>query len=245
MPPELLHITDVDMDYRPADVYMLAKTIWSMIRNNDHGFIGEYKRDEPEIDLDPNSADILTFEPLHCLLEGATRYDRNKRITIEDALRFLQEQIEIAAGVYNSDKIAKYRTREALAQAVLKSWPESTAYYGTNNITRILNAMHGTAKLTASEYGVDRELGIFENVYPVGDRVYVFEVEYGYRNEIRLGFCFDRVILKANETKIMIRTCPLKSEPGWKVFNQMDNALTAAEGDIAYIDAVFDLTLSI
>lgn len=243
-PPEMMHVTDRKMDYRPADVYMFAKTVWSMIKNSAYGFDGEYRRDEPEIYLNPEDAGVATFEPLHRLLEGATRYDRSKRITIEDAICLLQQQRDIAANRFGMDKTAAYQTQEKLTQAVLKCRPNSTEYFGSENILQILNAIRGTAQLSVAEFGVVTELGVFVNIYPAEESLYVMEIEYGYRSERKLGFCFESVVLKEDRSKVLIHTMPLKTALVTRAFKRIDDALMVTD-DVAFIDGRFDVTLTL
>lgn len=86
-PPELRSIAEVEgVDYRKSDVYLFAKTIWMVLKCNNHGFLGEYVRGKSGIYIDKKSLNIVTAEPLHRLMESATKDDWNERIDIRDCL---------------------------------------------------------------------------------------------------------------------------------------------------------------
>ena len=77
-PPELDAYSEkvADYDFQASDIYLFAKTIWIVLTEYKNGFRGEYSRGDPAICLNHFSLDLgSTLEPLHKLLDGATKHD--------------------------------------------------------------------------------------------------------------------------------------------------------------------------
>ena len=52
MPPELENVqTDLDLDFRPSDVYLFAKVLWMTLKGDNIGFRGQYQRGDVQIFL--------------------------------------------------------------------------------------------------------------------------------------------------------------------------------------------------
>ena len=87
-PPEMRNIVDPDaVDYRKSDVYLFAKTVWIVLTGRREGFYEEYRCSEKRIYLDKKRLRVETAEPLHEMMESATRHDWLERIDIEVCLR--------------------------------------------------------------------------------------------------------------------------------------------------------------
>lgn len=94
-PPEL-ECEDINIrDFRPADIYLFAKVIWEILKEDYIGFRGQYKRDNKQFYLNPEEFRVVTFEPIHELLEKATEFRADKRIDINKCLELIKNQIEI------------------------------------------------------------------------------------------------------------------------------------------------------
>lgn len=108
MPPELENYDgETDIQYMPTDVYLFAKVLWMMIKNDDNGFRGEYNRGDEQIYLDRKKMQlsVQTIEPIHKLLEKATKSNMNERITIDQCIVYIEEQIQIITGDMSEDLI--------------------------------------------------------------------------------------------------------------------------------------------
>lgn len=94
MPPELENVqTDLDLDFRPSDVYLFAKVLWMTLKGDNIGFRGQYQRGDVQIFLNKeNFGDVITLEPIHKLIEQATFEDMNKRISIHQCIDYLELQ---------------------------------------------------------------------------------------------------------------------------------------------------------
>ena len=84
-PPEMDAYSEKaeDFDFRVSDIYLFAKTLWITLSKCRNGFRGEYSRGDPSICLNHFSLNLgSTLEPLHKLLDGATKHDYADRISI-------------------------------------------------------------------------------------------------------------------------------------------------------------------
>lgn len=97
MPPELENVqTDLDLDFRPSDVYLFAKVLWMTLKGDNIGFRGQYQRGDVQIFLNKeNFDDVITLEPIHKLIEEATFEDMNKRISIHQCIDYLELQCKL------------------------------------------------------------------------------------------------------------------------------------------------------
>lgn len=92
--PELRYIEDIDADFRPADVYSLAVTLWMFLTRDKNGFDGQYAisaKSQLELAL---IDERLELRDLHALLEKATENDPNLRPNIEEFEEELVRWIE-------------------------------------------------------------------------------------------------------------------------------------------------------
>ena len=99
-PPEMefnIEKVEGNIDFQKVDVYLFAKTVWILLTGNRNGFRGEYRRGDKALYLDNNLLKLgKTIEPLHKMMEEATVYENEKRITIDDCLEYIGQQIDIA-----------------------------------------------------------------------------------------------------------------------------------------------------
>lgn len=130
MPPELENVqTDLDLDFRPSDVYLFAKVLWMTLKGDNIGFRGQYQRGDVQIFLNKeNFDDVITLEPIHKLIEEATFEDMNKRISIHQCIDYLELQ----------SKLLSEREREMLSDELV-----SQLLYDEHSKTIIERAVPG------------------------------------------------------------------------------------------------------
>lgn len=96
LPPELEHVdVEANIDFYPADVYLFAKVLWMVIKEDSFGFRGQYNRANEQIYLQKSLYEVKTLEPVHRLIEQATYDEIEKRITIKECIAYLEQQIAI------------------------------------------------------------------------------------------------------------------------------------------------------
>lgn len=101
-PPEMRSIENPDeIDYRKPDVYLSAKIVWIVFTGVKGGFPEEYRHSEKGIYLDKKKLQVETAEPLHAMLESATRYFWWERIDISTCVRHIDDQLDVR-NIYRS-----------------------------------------------------------------------------------------------------------------------------------------------
>ena len=106
MPPELESREILGFDnylpedlYLYSDVYLFGKVLWMALRGDEDGFKGEYRRGETRQYLDfYEKGYVPCFEPIHQLLEMATKENYSDRCDIENVINYLEKQIEFNKG---------------------------------------------------------------------------------------------------------------------------------------------------
>lgn len=123
-PPEMENRrADDKVDYRFSDVYLFAKTLWIMLTANRRGFKGEYNRNNSDLLLDIDvigertGVFIESLEPMHQLLEYATRDYWKDRSSIDFCLGLLEKQKEIVNKTISLPEIIRYKRLEVINRA--------------------------------------------------------------------------------------------------------------------------------
>lgn len=114
LPPELEKVSkDSNIDFRCSDIYLLAKVLWIYLLGNDDGFRGEYLRNKDKIYIPFYENNKVTcFEPIHELLEKATKDKWEERISIDDFINNIKLQISILNNSFTGDiKKLNYLTK--------------------------------------------------------------------------------------------------------------------------------------
>lgn len=139
-PPELeSRDTNLD-DYRSSDVYLFSKVVWMVIKDDMIGFRGEYRRDNKQFYLDPTKLGITTFEPIHQLLEKATKFSMIERINIHECRELLKSQLLIINECI-PNKALKYRFKELGMEIVNNEQPDERIYEIFDTILRIVERL--------------------------------------------------------------------------------------------------------
>ena len=116
MPPELDPVVpERDINYTLSDIYLFAKVLWMIIKNNNYGFTGPYQRNDRNVYLDREKYGVSTFEPIHELLEQATT-DISLRININACINLIEQQLKVLYYDSSKDEILK----EEIDQLVYK-----------------------------------------------------------------------------------------------------------------------------
>lgn len=152
IPPELEQVhLDMLLDFRPSDVYLFAKVVWMTIKEDNIGFRGEYSRGDIQIYLDKTRYNVLTFEPIHKLLEEATYEVMDKRITIEKCIKYLELQKQIV--VRNKREqlpagfVQQLQYEENNRKIISKIEPDSLVYERKPDIYKVLEEIISVANV--------------------------------------------------------------------------------------------------
>lgn len=142
LPPELENIDlNSTLDFCPSDVYLFAKVLWMTLKENDSGFRGQYNRRDNQIYLFPERFNILTLEPIHCLIEKATRDEMTERITIDECIYYLKQQEMIIKGGISEEEINNLRYEELIKELVNQNVPDGHIYNDYKKIFKILGTI--------------------------------------------------------------------------------------------------------
>lgn len=141
-PPEL-ECEDINIkDFRPADVYLFAKVIWEILKEDYIGFRGQYKRDNVQFYLDPKKFGNITLEPIHQLLENATECNPDKRIDINKCIELIKNQIElIKSNEFENTEFKNYRFLEIESEVENNHEANELIYDEFKDIYEILNKL--------------------------------------------------------------------------------------------------------
>lgn len=153
-PPEFEMAGELqDYDYRVSDVYLFAKTVWMIIRSSKKGFPGEYDRNYLEIGLQNDSDETESIEPLHRMMEGATKRDGYLRISISECINYLESQMGICSHTLPKEQVHmwKYEEKMSLIDATISK--DIVKYTNKDAIFAILNNLSGIVHLQFFESG--------------------------------------------------------------------------------------------
>lgn len=149
-PPELMSVGKLveDVDYRKSDVYLYAKTVWIVLQDINTGFQGEYNRANNEIGFDNSKLKVETSEPLHQMMEGATKYNWKNRVDIEECIRLMEEQISIFDGTATEPSLSRWKYQEKARLIEADANGDKVVYENSVAILRIINNFANSAKFS-------------------------------------------------------------------------------------------------
>jgi serine/threonine-protein kinase len=155
-PPELQQIAVVkSVDYRKSDVYLFAKTIWIVLKNDVRGFPLAYSRADDHVYIDKEKYQLETAEPLHLLMEGATEHNWENRIDIGTCLFYIKDQLRVIRNDLPQERLTEYSYKERLNHLDATILPNEKVYRESSAIIRILNEFSGTVSLVFIAHGVE------------------------------------------------------------------------------------------
>lgn len=183
-PPELQPVKNViEIDYRKSDVYLFAKTVWMILRCNREGFSREYSRVIDKICFVSSQLQVETAEPLHIMMEGATKHNYWERISIDDCIGHIKDQINIIKGNIPESVLLQWKYNEK-ALIIEGSTPRSEIIYNDQpSILRILNELSGMVALVFSEPGKEYPQLPLRRANAIKDNIFELEVSTPNVNE--------------------------------------------------------------
>ena len=140
LPPEMDGIWEPirGYDYKPSDVYLFVKVVWMYIKRDYYGFRGEYQRGDTQIYLEKNKFKIKTFEPIHEMLEGGTKTDWSKRISIEECILLLKKQLSVCDSTIDPKQLQECIYKENIGYFKNSETPNIFLYNEENTIKRFM-----------------------------------------------------------------------------------------------------------
>lgn len=158
MPQELEHVNiEKNIDFSCSDVYLFAKTLWIFISKNGNGFKGPYDRGREMVYLDKSDYRAVSLEPIHQLLEGATKDLMFQRINIYDCIKLLKDQIHILSNDPMWQDLRKYYCYMEETNRIIKcETPEEVSYTDETQIIEIINSIAKNANTYIIETGEEK-----------------------------------------------------------------------------------------
>lgn len=176
-PPEMenhVEKLNIEIDPQKVDVYLFVKTIWIILTGNHKGFRGEYNRTDRMIYLDKDQLNLgKTIEPIHKMMEEATRYDNNERITVDECLSYIDQQIAIAENNVPDTVLSSLLYDENVSEVKHQISADTTLFKEVDKITVALLKMgSNTVEVVGTEYGENFSLGLLKKVERVGTDIF-------------------------------------------------------------------------
>ena len=215
-PPELQFVEDVEgVDYRKSDVYLYAKTLWMILLCNNRGFHSEYTRTNDHVYIDKEKYQLQTAEPLHCLMEGATKHNWAERIDIDDCLFYLNEQLRVVINNLPQKILKEYKYTERTKRIDAKAPPDKKEYTDPLSIIEVLNELSEIVSLVFVDAG--KEYGQIPLRKASHIQGHIFEIEI--RNPYNSG--------RKKSVELMIESIRSKKDSGYEI---QSNTYTVADG---------------
>ncbi len=148
LPPELEHIDmGLDIDFRVSDVYLFAKVIWMVLKEDNSGFKGQYNRKDIQVYLNATEYHVDTLEPIHCLLEQATCDSIEKRINIQKCISYLQEELDIVQCKMPKKIVSNMCFNEKTSEFINNNSPQKFVYEDIDTIYKYIEKVVNVAQV--------------------------------------------------------------------------------------------------
>lgn len=229
-PPEMRNIENPDnIDYRKSDVYLFAKTVWIILTGVGRGFPEEYRRSDKIVYLNKEKLRIETAEPLHEMLEAATKYYWWERIDISACVQHIDDQLNVIAKRSNSIEIGKWKYIETVKEIDEVISPDIKIYQDAKSVLKVLERMAGTVHLVFEEAGKAYEPMFLKNVKIFSEDLFELDIRniYGNRRKIVVGI--ERIFIK-KDLSFMMDTRVIVNQPNnVLIFTNLDKALQSID----------------
>ena len=143
LPPELRKIDTMEkeLNYYKSDVYLLAKVLWMYLKKDTYGFYGEYSRSTSVYYNAFESDKIKCSEPLQLLFEKSTYDEIDKRISLDEFIFLLEEQISILDNTINEMKFQKYCNEEVTQYYIENIRADKLVYDNNEKVENFLKSI--------------------------------------------------------------------------------------------------------
>ncbi len=167
-----------NFDYRVSDVYLFAKTMWIILTKYRHGFRGEYNRGDASIVFDRHKLQLgETLEPLHLLMEQATKHNYSERISMRECINLIDSQIEICEKTMPLEIIDKMKYDERFGFAKVMETADDMVFRENEKIFDILRQFQGASELIVYNQIKTISLGILKNIRRYSDDLFVISLK--------------------------------------------------------------------
>lgn len=205
MPPELDIQEDVrNCDYTKSDVYLFAKVLWMYLKRDRYGFKGPYDRSSNQIYLLKDDFKAATLEPLHKLLQEATKDNWEDRPDIFTCMEYIHHQIMILKEQLSTDLLETYQLNEKISHYEASVFPSYKVYDEDEKIMLFLQEIIPNVK-------IDFDDGIrIQSIQPIkikrlASNLYIL-------SHLKIGDKIARIVLHISQIKKYVDKVTIISE---------------------------------
>lgn len=240
-PPEMRSIENPDgIDYRKSDVYLFAKTVWIVLTGVKGGFPEQYRRSEKGIYLDKKKLQVETAEPLHAMLESATRYFWWERIDISTCVRHIDDQLEVIWKRAGDSKLGKWKYTETLKEVCENIVADIKTYQDLHSIQEVLDRMAGTINLVFEEAGKSYEPMFLKGVQILSESQFELDVRNIYRSRKKIIVEIEKISVGIDLSCIMETKIIANQSNDVPIFTNLNKALQSIDKQIG-ISGVYSI----
>lgn len=180
------------------------------------------------------------------MMELATVHCNQDRITIEECLEYIDQQISIADGSIASNILDSLVYDENLSEIKNQIVTDAKLYYKPEKILFALSKMETSVEIVVNDFGEDFSVGILNKVELVNDNLFKLNLKntfiVGSRKSIkRIYVRIAQLLIKDNENEIITEKLGLVSKKMTIVYNLAD-LLNSQDTEVA-IDGICSLSI--
>ncbi len=219
-PPEfekyVSRVEDFEM-FRASDVYLFAKTLWITLSKKRNGFFGEYSRHDTYMSLQRSYLNLgRTIEPLHLLLEGATKDNYLERISIEECMNLIETQLQIFENTMPISEVNRFAFSERMNAAKNIKSPDTLVYLDSRKIVKVICEFSNEAEVVIENAFRSISLGRLYDAKLFNNEVIILKIR-GSSGKKEFYISIDSLTLSKDEKC----TCVLK-----RITSMPDSTLT-------------------
>lgn len=204
-PPELQPIEKIDgIDYRKSDVYLYAKTVWMVLHCNNRGFSSEYSRTADDIYIAKETFGFETAEPLHRLMEEATKNNYWERTDIENCINYMENQLRVIKGDICQDELRELKYSEEAKRIDATVPSDEKIYRDSASISKIMNNMSGVVELVFFQMDKEYCSCPLRKTRHIQDNLFEVEIQNPYNSGKKkiIILAIDNICMKKDKESI-------------------------------------------
>lgn len=242
-PLEFRNIINPDgIDYKKSDVYLFAKTVWIILTGIKGGFYEEYRRSEKRIYLDKKKLKVETVEPLHEMLELATKHFWWERIDIDTCLRYINDQLDIITKRVSEDDIGKWKYVEIMKEIGETIMPDRKVYQDTKSVLEVLERMAGLVNLVFKEAEKEYAPLLLKSVKIFPDNLLELDLKSIYGGRRKMVVDIERISIGKDLSGVMNTKAVSVQLEHVTVFANLNKALQSMEEQIC-ISGIYEIRI--
>lgn len=242
-PPELRNIENPDgTDYKKSDVYLFAKTVWIVLTGEKGGFHEEYRRSNEYVHLHKKKLQVETAEPLHEMMESATRHYWWERIDMDACVRHIDDQLNIIANRVSDIDLGKWKYDETVKGICETISPDVQMYQDVKSVLEILEKMAGTVNLVFEEAGKAYEPMLLKGGKILSGNLFELDIRNIYANRKKILVNIEKISIMKDLTCIIDTKAIINQLGNMSVFTNLNEAFQSVDKQIC-ISGIYSIRL--